>query len=161
MTGHAEAASAAPPGHEPGRPAEAGALVDTLAALRDTAGQAGTVAAGFGALLRAELAYAWRSALLLVAAALAAVLVATVLWVLACALLATGLLALGLGPAAALAVLAGLNALLLLALSLAASRLGAALGLPRSRAALATLRHELGKELAGRPGDPRHHHDEG
>lgn len=132
--------------------ADPDALAETLVALRDTAGQAGTVASGFGALLRAELAYAWRSALLLAAAALAAVLVTVVLWVLACALLATALLALGLGPGAALGVLAGLNSLLLLALALAARRLGRALGLPRSRQALVTIRQGLaGEEEPPRP----------
>ena len=154
MTGATKPDMAEPPGNDPGQQAGPGALVETLEALRDTASQAGAVAAGLGALLRAELAYAWRSALLLAAVALAAVLVAVVLWILACALLATGLMALGLGQGAALAVLTGLNTLLLLALALAARRLGAALALPRSREALAAIR----KGLAGDPdGIPSHH----
>lgn len=143
MTERATATRGTAPGAAAGQPAGDAGLEDTLAALRQTAGRAGTVAVDFGALLRAELAYAWRSALLLLAAALAAVLVATVLWALACALLASGLLALGLPPAATLGVLAGLNALLLLALGLAMRQLAAALGLPRSRAALADIRQRL------------------
>ena len=142
------------PSDEPGPHTDTAALMETLVALRETASQAGTVASGFGALLRAELAYAWRSALLLAAAALAAALVATVLWVLACALLVTGLLALGLGQGSALAVVAGLTALLLLTLAHAMRRLGAALGLPRSRQALAAIREGLTGEGGSVP--PRH-----